>query len=46
MKRISLFGRFIACINTYLYAKLKNNLLGGVCKIDKPPGLFIKPSTI
>ena len=38
-KRIFLFGRFIACINTYLHAKFKNNQ---VCKIDKPPSLFIK----
>ena len=41
-KRIFLFGRFIACINTYLHAKFKNNLSGEVCKIDKPPNLSIK----
>ena len=37
-----LFGRFIACINTYLHAKFKNNLSGGVCKITKPPSLSAK----
>ena len=37
-----LFGRFTVCINTYLYAKFKNNLSGEVCKIDKPPSLSIK----
>ena len=31
-----------ACINTYLYAKFKNNLSGKVCKIDKPSSLSIK----
>ena len=28
-KCIFLFGRFIACINTHLYVKFKNNLSGG-----------------
>ena len=42
MKRIFLFGRFIACINTHLHLKFKNNLSGEVCKIDKPPSLSIK----
>ena len=28
-KRIFLFSRFIACINTHLYAKFKNNLSRG-----------------
>ena len=37
-----LFGRFIACINTYLHAKFKNNLSVEVCKIDRPPSLSIK----
>ena len=37
-----LFSRFIACIETYLHAKLKNNLSGEVCKIDKPPSFPIK----
>ena len=41
-KRTFLFGRFIACINTYLHAKFKNNLSGEVCKIDKPPNLSMK----
>ena len=31
MKRIFLYGRFIACINTYLHVKFKNNLSGGKC---------------
>ena len=39
--RIFLFGRFIACINTYLHAKFKSNL-SEMCKIDKPPSLSIK----
>ena len=41
-KCIFLFGRFIACIDAYLHAKFKNYLSGEVCKIDKPPNLFIK----
>ena len=41
-KRIFLFGRFTACINTHLYAKFKNNLSGEVCKIDKLRSLSIK----
>ena len=28
-KPIFLFGRFMACNNTYLHAKFKNNLSGG-----------------
>ena len=28
-KHIFLLGRFIACIDTYLHAKFKNNLSGG-----------------
>ena len=35
-----LFGRFIACISSYLHAKFKNN--GEVRKIDRPPSLSIK----
>ena len=42
METYFLFGRFIACINTYLYGKFKNNLSGEVCKIDKPPSLSVK----
>ena len=38
-----LFGKFMACNNTYLHAKFKNNLSGEVCKIDKPPSLSVKP---
>ena len=42
-KRIFLSGRFIACINTYLYSKFKNNLLGGGGgQIYKPSSLSIK----
>ena len=37
-----LIGRFIACINACLHAKLKNNLSGEVCKIDKPLRFSIK----
>ena len=37
-----LFARFIACINTYLHTKFKNNLSGGSGKIYKPPSLSIK----
>ena len=37
-----LFGRFIACISTYLHVKYKSNLSGEVCKIGEPPSLPIK----
>ena len=30
-KQIPLFGRFIACINTYLHAKLKKMICQGKC---------------
>ena len=41
-KHIFLFGRFIACISTYLHAKFKIICQGEVCKIDKSSSLFIK----
>ena len=41
-KRISLFGRFIACISIYLSAKFKIVYQGEVCKIDKPLSLSVK----
>ena len=39
---IFLFGRFIACINTYLYGNLEMICQGKLCKIDKPSSLSIK----
>ena len=41
-KHIFVFVRFIACINTYLFAKFKTICQGEVCKIDKPLSLSIK----
>ena len=41
-KPIILFGRFIDRIDTYLYAKFKNNLSEETCKTDKPLSLSIK----
>ena len=41
-KRTFLFGRYIACINTYLHEKFKNNLSGEVRKVDEPLSLSVK----
>ena len=41
-KRIFLFGRFIACNNTYLLAKFKIICQREVCKTDIPSNLSMK----
>ena len=41
-KRIFLFGRFMACINTTYMRNFKIICQGEVCKTDKLPSLFPK----